>query len=34
MLVGYMDPSTFLGGSIQLNPDAARKAFDEKVAKP
>ncbi|RIY39011.1 hydantoinase/oxoprolinase family protein [Neopusillimonas maritima] len=34
MLIGYMDPSTFLGGSIQLNPEAARKAFDEKVAKP
>lgn len=34
MLIGYMDPSTFLGGSIQLDPEAARKAFEEQVARP
>lgn len=34
LLIGYMDPSIFLGGSIQLNPEAARKVFEQKVAKP
>ncbi len=33
-LIGYMDPGTFLGGSIQLDIDAARRVFDEKIAQP
>jgi len=33
-LIGYMDPGTFLGGSIQLDIDAARQVFDEKIAQP
>ncbi len=33
-LVGYMDPGTFLGGSIQLDLDGARKAFEEQISGP
>ena len=34
LLVGYMDPGTFLGGTITLDAQAARRAFEEKVARP
>ena len=34
LLVGYMDPGTFLGGSIALDAEAARQVFVEKVAQP
>jgi N-methylhydantoinase A len=34
MLIGYMDPNIFLGGSMNLDKEAARKVFDEKIAKP
>ena len=34
LLVGYMDPGTFLGGSITLDAEAARRVFAEKVATP
>ena len=34
MLIGYMDPNTFLGGSMRLDAAAARKVFSEKIAKP
>ena len=34
LLVGYMDPGTFLGGSIALDAEAARRAFAEKIARP
>jgi N-methylhydantoinase A len=34
MLIGYMDPGVFLGGMMQLDADAARHAFAEKVAGP
>ena len=34
MLIGYMDPGTFLGGTMQLDPDAARRVFAEKIAQP
>jgi len=34
MLIGYMDPSTFLGGTMQLDPAAARKVFAQKIAGP
>ena len=34
LLVGYMDPGTFLGGTIALDAEAARRVFAEKVAEP
>jgi N-methylhydantoinase A len=34
LLIGYLDPSTFLRGSMSLDAEATRKAFDEQVAKP
>jgi len=34
MLIGYMDPDTFLGGTMQLDPAAARKVFAHKIAGP
>ncbi len=34
MLIGYMDPSTFLGGTMRLDPDGARRVFAEKIARP
>ncbi len=34
LLVGYMDPGTFLGGTITLDAEAARQVFAEKIAKP
>jgi N-methylhydantoinase A len=33
-LMGYMDPDTFLGGSIRLDFDRTRDAFAEQVARP
>ena len=34
LLVGYMDPGTFLGGTIALDAEAARRVFAETVAEP
>ena len=34
LLVGYMDPGTFLGGTISLDAEAARRVFAEKIAQP
>jgi N-methylhydantoinase A len=34
MLIGYMDPNTFLGGTMRLDPAGARSVFAEKIAKP
>ncbi len=34
MLIGYMDPETFLGGSMMLDRNAAKQAFDHAIAKP
>ena len=34
LLVGYMDPGTFLGGSLALDAAAARRVFAEKIAAP
>jgi N-methylhydantoinase A len=34
MLIGYMDPDIFLGGTMKLDRASARKVFDEKIAKP
>ena len=33
-LIGYMDPTTFLGGAIPLDIGAARKAFEAQIARP
>lgn len=33
-LLGYMDPGTFLGGSIPLNFDKAAAVFESKIARP
>ncbi|MEQ8388942.1 MAG: hydantoinase/oxoprolinase family protein [Alphaproteobacteria bacterium] len=33
-LIGYMDPTTFLNGSLSLDVEGARRAFEEKVARP
>ncbi|HWK59955.1 MAG TPA: hydantoinase/oxoprolinase family protein [Eoetvoesiella sp.] len=34
MLIGYMNPDTFLGGTMRLDVEPARKVFEEKIAKP
>ena len=34
MLIGYMDPTIFLGGAMTLDPETARRVFAEKIAKP
>lgn len=34
MLIGYMDPGIFLGGSMKLDREKARRVFDEKIARP
>jgi N-methylhydantoinase A len=33
-ILGYMDPDTFLGGTIRLDVDRARRIFADRVAKP
>ena len=34
MLIGYMDPDIFLGGSMKLDRDAAKRVFDAAIATP
>jgi len=34
LLIGYMDPNTFLGGSMTLDVDGARRSFKSKIADP
>jgi len=34
MLIGYMDPDIFLGGTMRLDPVSARRVFADKIAKP
>jgi len=34
LLIGYMDPGTFLGGSIKLDVENTRKIFKAKIADP
>jgi N-methylhydantoinase A len=34
MLIGYMDPDIFLGGSMKLDRDASKRVFDAAIAKP
>ncbi len=34
LILGYLDPNYFLGGAMPLNMDAAKKAIEEKIAKP
>src|SRR5262249_19343187 len=33
-ILGYMDPNTFLGGTLRLDIERTRRIFAEKVAKP
>src|SRR6266851_9845161 len=34
LLLGYLDPAFFLGGRMRLDPDAAGRAVESKIAKP
>ncbi len=34
LVLGYLDPNYFLGGTMPLKLDAARKAIEEKIARP
>lgn len=34
MLIGYMDPNIFLGGTMKLDRDGAYRAFEDRIAKP
>lgn len=34
LILGYLDPNYFLGGTMPLNLEAAKKAVEKKVAKP
>ena len=34
LLLGYLDPAYFLGGAMNLDPEAARRGIEERVAKP
>ncbi len=34
LILGYLDPNYFLGGTMSLNLEAARKAIEDKIAKP
>ncbi|HKU97839.1 MAG TPA: hydantoinase/oxoprolinase family protein [Vineibacter sp.] len=34
MLIGYMDPEIFLGGSMRLDRERARQVFEQKIARP
>ena len=34
MLIGYMDPDIFLGGTMRLDRERARAVFHDKIAKP
>jgi N-methylhydantoinase A len=34
MLIGYMDPNVFLGGTMRLDAAGARRIFEDKIARP
>ena len=34
LLLGYLDPAYFLGGTMQLDADGARRGIEERVARP
>ncbi len=34
LLLGYLDPTYFLGGAMKLDPDKARHGIEERVARP
>jgi len=34
LLLGYLNPENFLGGSMRVNPEKARKVFQDKIANP
>jgi N-methylhydantoinase A len=34
VLLGYINPSYLVGGALKLNPEKARRVFEERIAKP
>lgn len=34
VVLGYLNPAYFAGGTLELNPDLARRAIEDKIAKP
>ena len=34
LLLGYINPAHLVGGALKLNPEKARRIFDERIAKP
>ena len=34
VLLGYVNPGYLVGGAVRLNPDKAKRVFEEKIAKP
>jgi N-methylhydantoinase A len=34
LLLGYINPGYLVGGALKLNPEKARRIFDERIAKP
>src|SRR5574341_453528 len=34
LVLGYLNPDEFAGGTLRLDPDAARRAIEERVARP
>jgi N-methylhydantoinase A len=34
LLLGYINPAYLVGGALKLNPEKARRIFDERIAKP
>jgi N-methylhydantoinase A len=34
LLLGYINPAYLVGGALKLNPEKARRVFDERIAKP
>jgi N-methylhydantoinase A len=34
VLLGYVNPDYLVGGAVRLNPDKARRVFEEKIARP
>jgi N-methylhydantoinase A len=34
LVLGYLDPDYFLGGRMRLDPDAARRAIEQRLARP
>jgi N-methylhydantoinase A/oxoprolinase/acetone carboxylase beta subunit/N-methylhydantoinase B/oxoprolinase/acetone carboxylase alpha subunit len=34
VVLGYLEPSAYVGGGVHLDPEAARQAIDDEIAKP